>query len=280
MFIQGQSNNKQNLFVNRYVGNFAQQMSLNRKAVERVLEIAHLDGKVVLTRFVPSSQSTSEAQGNELAPKRFFPFGEKINRDEEENPLSKVVSIPEGWKIEINDTRIRKELENKQNLTGKELQTAFIKKFNGLVTNKLLECIRIEKLSSKKDRYFISKFCRSALVPVMPITITVFLSNLPSRPLAGLDIWVIHVINFVGTFCSYGIFNLLNHQINKENKRRRDRLVKMNNLGLESDVPYRKIDHIWEYFMPPLEIDKSIRSVAFILIKGRNLVKVSKEKTE
>jgi len=39
------------LFVNNYGGNYSQRMELNRRGVERTLQIAHLDGKVFLSNF-------------------------------------------------------------------------------------------------------------------------------------------------------------------------------------------------------------------------------------
>src|SRR3989344_2545790 len=77
------SENGENSFVNRYDGNFCQDMELNRKAVERVLNIVHLDGQVFLT-----SRSS--------APKN----------SKEESSLYKVKSVPQGWSIEINDRKI------------------------------------------------------------------------------------------------------------------------------------------------------------------------------
>jgi len=227
------------LFVNGYVGNFAQVMELNRVGIERVLKIAHLDGKVVLVN-VSSLRFDAEAQGNELAAKRTPSFGEKIEEDHEENPFLKVVPTPQGWRIEINDARITEELTEKK-LSGKKLQKEFIKRFDGHLKEALKECIWREKLSSEKDKYFRLKRFNS-LWFASTLIITSVLIN-PNDLLFNTSFY----------FISNAIVNLLT------------------NLKIPDKV--RKIDALWEYFMPFVEVDKVARSAAFLVVKGRTLVK-------
>ena len=235
------------LFVNGYNGNFAQRMELNRKGVERVLEIAHLDGTVILTSLIAPRKS-SEAQGNELAAKRNLFFGDKIQDENRENPSHRVISIPEGWRIEINDTRILEELKNR-NLTGEKLQTEFIKHFNARLNQGMWECIWKEKFSSVKDIGFTRKLYSSTILLALPPVSIVTLGGINFLPLV---IFIPVSLGFIGT---------VNGFVNSGNR-------------------FRKLDAPWEYFMPMVEIDKVARSAVFLTFKGRTLVKEVKQATK
>ena len=245
-FINGNENGKNNLFVNLYGGNFSQKMELNRKGVERVLEIAHLDGTVILTSLIAPRKS-SEAQGNELAAKRNLFFGDKIQDEDRENPSHRVISVPEGWRIEINDQKLTEELTEKK-LSGKKLQRAFIKRFNGHFREALKECVRREKLSNEKDKYFRSKLLWSLTNPTAAF-IAVVLNKFDPAAVA---------FNIGTTLFVFSLFNttdmLISHPIR------------------------RKVDHLYEYLLPRVEIDKVMRSFAYLstIGQGRTLVKEKK----
>jgi len=235
-----------NLFVNNYGGNYSQRMELNRRGVERTLQIAHLDGKVFLSNF-QQSKSRPEAQGNELAAKRFLIFDSKTQKAEEDNPYKRVTSIPEGWRIEINDQRITEELSEQQKLSGEKLQKAFIKNFNQVLNGGIFECVRREKLSSEKDRLFIFKTAKS-IVYAVTVAVGQTPMILANSPL-GVSL-------YLGSMpFGFAILNFLNKQ----------------------SLSSRKIDDPLEYFMPPVEIDKVARTFAYLAGKGRRLVREAKE---
>lgn len=243
---QGNQENGQ-LFVNNYGGNYAQKMALNRSGVERALRIAHLDGQVYLTSLAPSRDRSSEAQGNELAGKRFLFFGEKI--EDKENPMYRVVSIPQGWRIEINDTRITEELIEKK-LTGEKRQRVFIGRFRSQLREALKECVWREKLSGIKDESFTPKLHITFISPLVVAAYSPILV-LATSPSFYIPTTVLTV------FLGYGLANVPL----KENIRYRE----------------RKTDSMWEYFMPPVEIDKVARTYTYLAGKGRRLVRETKE---
>ncbi len=236
------------LFVNNYGGAYSQKMELNRKEVERALRIAHLKGQVFLTTLSPS-RSRSEAQGNELAAKRFLFFGEKIKKAEEENPLARVVSVPEGWRIEINDHRLTEELTEKRKLSGKELQQAFIKRFNSQVRDALRECVWREKFSNTKDKDFPYKVIKSLGASLMQLSAQAWRGHIADPGY--------FLISVGGAAFGFGLMNLFD-KVGPENSN-------------------RNIDHVWEMFMPQVEIDKVARAYAYLAGKGRKLVKEIKE---
>lgn len=196
---------------------------------------------------MPSSRQRSiEANPDgSVSAKRNLIFGEDLEEKENrENPLKRVVSIPEGWRIEINDARITEGLMQKK-LTGEQLKKQFVEKFNGLVRQGIKECIVREKLTSVKDKNFKFRL--------------------------GFDIWnwsiIINDLSrhiVIGTSLQLMIITCLN-AINKIS-------------------PFPEIfwtgrlhtDHIWEFFMTFVEIDKVAETFAYLSTKGRRLVKEKK----
>jgi len=237
------------LFVNNYGGNFAHAMELNRGGVKRVLEIAHLNGTVSLTNLQPS-RSRVDMQGNELAAKRFLIFDRKTQKTEEENTYKRVVSAPEGWRIEINDSRITDELTERQ-LSGKELQRTFINMFNGQFKDALKECVWREKCSSEKDKDFRRKLFFSSVNPTAGLIFSAQDKFDPAQVAYQMGI-----VLFVFTLSN--IFYRLP-------------FIAPFSLG-------RNIYHPLEYFMPQVEIDKVGRTFAYLAGKGRTLVRDVEEK--
>ena len=245
----GEQGDKEELFVNLYGGSYSQKMKLNRRGVERALKIAHLEGQVFLTTLAPS-RSRAEAQGNELAAKRFLLFERKTQKAKEENPLKRVVSVPEGWRIEINDQRLTDELTEKK-LAGQELQRAFIQRFNGQFKDALKECVWMEKLSSEKDKSFRGKAFFSLINP----TGGFILSALDKFDPATVAI---------ATGSALIVFSALNS---------------LTRLFSPLPLPFgRNIDHVWEFLMSSIEIDKVGRTFAYLEGKGRRLVREARKK--
>ena len=254
------------LFVNDYNGNFTQKMELNRKGIERVLKIAHLDGQVFLTTLSPNRQKSIEANPDgSVSAKRNRFFGEKTDEDQEENLLSRVVAVPQGWRIEINDRRLTEELTGKK-LSGTQLQKAFVKSFNGQFKETLRECIWREKFSNEKDKYFKSKVFWS-LSPI--IVQTTIYALLPVNPFITVGI----------TLFNYGLMNLRGELRKGQIGDIENILKKINpSFSPRRFTHFRQIDSFLEYFMPLVEIDKVLRSAVFLSLKARTLVKEKKPK--
>lgn len=82
-FVNPEGEQGSQLFVNEYGGNYAQNMELNRHAIEKTLRLAHLDGQIFLTSFSPSRNRSIDANpdGSVSSKKSVF-WGEKIEKDE------------------------------------------------------------------------------------------------------------------------------------------------------------------------------------------------------
>ena len=207
----------------------------------------------------------------QLRENGIFFFGEKMQDEDKENPFHRVVPTPEGWKIEINDTRIREELEKKK-LTAKKLQREFIKQFNNELVQGVGDSIWREKLTSVKDIRFrakvqdiltISFFSSLNMLLVRGFPPIFFFGDVLSQPFV-LNI----ILNRVHSHFDRGMNELFNgtQEIFPEQK-------------LPTYIPRgRKIDAKWEFFMPPIEIDKVARSFIYLQGAGRMLVREKKEK--
>ncbi len=240
--------NGENLFINRYGGNFSEHMDLNREAVERVLEIAHPDGRIFLYSYgvLPKNPIEDINQDGSTTVKRPLVLGQKIER--EENPLYRVKSTPQGWNIEVKDGKITQELERK-GLSGNALKSAFIKKFNDVVGDAVFESIRREKLSDEKMDSFLSKVIASVTIPsVSALALYIIRSIGASKAEIPLGI-----TTFLTSIALFSLINIVGH------------------VSKVQDV--RKVDNVLELFMPPVEVDKVGRAYAFLKDKGRILVR-------
>jgi len=236
------------LFVNGYNGNFAQKMDLNRKGVERILKIAHLDGQVFLTTLSPNRQKSIEANPDgSVSGKQFLLFEAKAGEDEKDSPipLSRVAAVPQGWRIEINDQKLTEELTEKK-LGGKELQRTFINMFNGKLKDALRECVWREKFTNEKHNKLKDKLF---------LTVT----SCGGQILGGIAV-AINLTPFTyGVFLFALIVGLSSSYI-------------ANHTSLK-----RSTDNILETFLPPLEFDRVGITFAYISIKGRTLVRQTRE---
>ena len=266
-FINGDKNSKDNLFINLYGGNFSQKMELNRKGVEKALKIAHLDGQVFLTSLSPNRQKAIEANPDgSVSAKRFLLFEEKIEENQKNNPLSKVVAVPQGWRIEVNDTRITQELTEKK-IGGNKLQRAFIRRFNRAFKEGLFECVWREKMSSEKNKHF-NETVFFSLLPILTQAGAYFLVKDALLAVAvGLVIVSNGIFNSVGKLATKDIRNLENElkEVNPSFSPRRFSFLRQN------------FDSFWEYFMPLVEVDKVIETFVYLESKGRTLVRQTPE---
>lgn len=252
-FINDGENGKRNLLVNLYGGNFAQKMELNRKAVERVLKIAHLEGQVFLSSLSPNRHRSIEANPDgSVSGKGSLMLGEKIE-DKKDNPLYKIAPILQGWRIEINDQKLTEELTEKEKLTGKELQRVFVKRFNEILRKSLKDCVSKEKLSSIKDKSYGVKLFFSILYDIYPSS-TLIVSHRP------LDFaYTIGAIAMTHAFLNILCLGLIR---------------------LRVATRRRNIDHPLEMFMPQVEVDKVARAFAYLQVKGRRLVRGTREENK
>lgn len=243
--------NPNNLFVNGYGGNFAQNMELDRKGIEAVLKIAHLNGRVFLFAM-PKSRDRSlngvNEDGSADATETVLFDENQEDLEDEKNPLFRTVPVPEGWKIEINDEMMLEKLQEER-LTGKKLQAKFVQGFNGIFTAAVFECIRREKLTGVKDEFFGEKRKSSLFCIGYQSVVTAAFAINSSDPLR---------VSIIGGSL-YLLTNLGGNILTSRNKR--------------SFYEARQIDHLWEYLMPPLEIDKVARAFAFLSFPGKKLVR-------
>ena len=226
-------------FINLYGGNFAQNMELNRKKAERLIQVAALEGIVILSSLSPSRTRSLEVNPDGTATgKRGLFWGEKP--EDVENPYHRVTPIPEGWKIEICDQKIHQELAEKY--SGEELQKKFVTRFNQHLRAGIWQAVWKEKLTSVKDEDIIRKYSVEGMMvgsaPIFALT-------------GGYDIPDLGFIP--GYFIAHGFISTIG-------KMRGNQL--------------RTLNSWWNYFTPFVEIDRVIRGFSYLNLKGRNLVRL------
>lgn len=234
-------------FVNLYSGLFSTQMELNRKNAERLIQVAALEGNIFLTSLQASRTRSLEVTPDwNVTTKRGLFWGEKP--EDVENPYHRVASIPEGWRVEICDQRIRDELSEKY--SGEKLQKKFVEKFNQHLRAGVWQAVWREKLTSEKDSRFVRKLRNSLLYPTIVAAWSAF-DGLTLYDLGGIGALLL----------AYGMNNVLPYF--KDDGR----------MG-------RSLRSFYEYFMPPIEVDRVLRGLAFVNLKGRNLVRLRQDSGE
>lgn len=237
-----ESHSSQN-FINLYGGSFSQQMELNRKNAERLIQVAGIEGKVIIADL-PMNRSRSIAgvnsDGSVTGRRRLF-WGERIG--DEEKPQSLVKPIPQGWRIQIPGQEILQDLARQE--SKKPLDKRFVDRFNLQLRQALGEIIIREKLTAEKKPYFVNKLISSLLYPTIFASWSAF-GGFTLRDLGG--------IGFV--LLAYGMSNFLAYF--EDNKRFA-----------------RSLHSFYEHFMPPIEIDRVLRGLTFVNFTGRNLVRLA-----
>lgn len=214
-------------FVNFYSGEFSAQMELNRQAVERLLAISAIDGIVVFTGLTSRDQQPA------------------ANAESTEALLYTTEPTPNGWRIEIDDTRIS---ENSGEDDQRLKMLRFGDSFNLLLRRSLREIIIRDKLSGVKDINSRKKAFSSLSIFVMQSVIT---------QLNGTQWYDIPEV-IAATSASYGAANLLSRY-------RANRLAR------------NSLTSKYEYFMPLFEIDRAARGLTYLNIHGRKLVRLAED---
>ncbi len=231
-------------FVNLYSGPFSQQMELNRKNAERLLQVAGIEGKVILAD-TPMDRSRSIAgvnpDGSVIGRRKLY-WGEKI--EDEDKSQSLVKSIPQGWRIEIPGQDILDELSSEK--SKKPLDKRFVARFNHLLRPALNQVMIREKLTAEKDTQFLRKF----LVSTAPLIIAPMEYLLSDKPYSLIYLSA----DVAGAIMFYVFANFV-----------------------YGTAHFWQKKSIYEYFMPPIEIDRVLRGLTYLNIKGQNLTRLKKD---
>ncbi len=231
-----------NRFLNFYNGNYSQDMEINRKRAEQAIKVAGLEGNIILTSLSYSRTRSIEANPDgSVAGKRGLFWGEKP--EDSENPYHRVTSIPEGWRVEICDQRIRDELSEKY--SGEKLQQKFVAAFNQHLRSGIREAVWKEKLTTKKDEDVRWRYALDAFIYCGLVAFEAF----DGLVLSDLKIIVPKIL------VAYPAINIILRRLS---------------------IPLRAtLDSPFDYFMPSfIGIDRILRGWAYLNLKGRNLARL------
>lgn len=147
------------LLVCTYGGPFAQSLQLNQYALRKFLDVASLDGMVLLKESTvkkPRAIPEINPDGS-VAGKRGLRWGEKISQDEtRRNPYFQLEADDAGWIASINGGLILDDLTEK-GLSVREAQRPFVGKFNSLLRESLQKALLKDKCTFTKDPWVIGR---------------------------------------------------------------------------------------------------------------------------
>ena len=237
--------NPQNKVQINYEGPFAQRLEINRANAERFAGIGAIDNQIVI-KDLPNSRARQidsiNADGSTTQKRSVF-FGQKLQSEGAARSL--VTPAPGAYIVAINGERILQEEQEKD--SKKPLDVRFAKKFNEELGASLISVLRKEKLSIQtvydKARLHIT------VIPLMFEAVDF---------VDGVQVWDLSGVVVTGMV--YATMNTLSELLVRR--------------GSSPEHMGRKHNSSYQLFMPPVEIDRFARGIAFLNIKGRNLVRV------
>lgn len=155
-------------------------------------------------------------------------------------------------------------------LDPKKRQKKFAMAFNSFVISGLQNCIVKEKLSSVKDKYFRKKLAFTLYNPAFQMGVSSFFNDITKTSFERAIITAAFATVFVNvmTNFSYNAFRRRAKRFDDEIERIYGQKLNLNKNSLD-----RKLDHAWEYVLPPIEIDKVFESFAYLNTFGHKLVR-------
>ncbi len=226
-------------FVNLYGGPFSQQMELNRKNVERFIEVAGLEGNITLVD-VPRDRRAAGVSVTSVTPEGTATAG-KVKSAEKRKTAH---STSEGWRIEIPGEDILDELSRKE--SKNPLDQRFTARFSQLIRDSMREILLREKLTSEKHSMFWRIFGSST--PWWGL----LSASVTDGSISSSDL--VWAIGIAGVYYPF-----------------------MNLLPKPAQIPRSRENlSFYEYFLPFIELDRVLRGLAFVNLKGRNLIRLKK----
>ncbi len=230
-------------FVVAYSGPYAQRLEINRANAERFMRVAAIDGRIMLTDLSSTRGRQIEgvnSDGSVTQRKGLF-WGDKINKDGSEATYSQVTKVAGGYRIGISGQAILDDERKKE--SKKPLETRFVERFNSELAVSLMKAIGKEKLSLD-TRYNLSRWFWTLFYPGIYFSISLQDGQIDSDELFRASAF---------TLLTYGFENVIGFRGSR-----------------------KTLNSLPEYFMPPVEFDRYARGIAFMNLKGRNLVRLVK----
>lgn len=236
-------------FVCAYGGPFAQRMILDRGQIERFLDIASLDGRVLLQESkVRKPQALPEGinPDGSVAGRGSLRWGEKIQvEDKKINPYFQVESDNAGWVVSINGNLIQEDLV-KKGLDAREMVEPFAKKFRYYSSVGLREALLKDKLTISGD-------------PILSGRLVGTLFYIWIATPGSEMVW-----NAFSWSSLAGILFLDNYLFHSMNEDKFRELKKSGYRRRHFVTERRTVKNRFEIFAPPLEIDRTVLAYGYL----------------
>jgi hypothetical protein len=254
-------------FMCTYGGSFAQNLAINRRQIETFLDIASLDGRVLLQESKVKKPQTLPDGINpdgSVSGRGSLRWGQKIETEDskkKQNPYFQVEPDEAGWVISVNGDLIQADLA-KKGLPGREMAEPFADKFEFFTRVGLKEALLKDKFSYAKDQALSGRF--------LPTGITYLeYYKLITNPGLETAFWAFVNSAFQLTISASFLRTGL----------RRDRVI-ANPLGNIAHLPRRTIKTPLEMLGPSLELDRALVAYGYLdlqKVTGKDLVRATSD---
>lgn len=256
--------NPSDRFICTYGGPLAQHLQINRSVVDKFLNIASLDGRVLLTeskRHRPRIAPDINPDGSVTA-KGILKWGEKPALEEKkDNVYFQVEPDQEGWVISLNGRAIHDDLMEKTKKGSREVCQGTVEKLDYYLRVGLKESLLKDKLTTAKDPYIKGRML-APLIIFLPNSVLVpniilarpFYSHLPIY-------WSIGCYMFISFLANWAWRK--EHYMDKKDK---DPEIFLDNDGGRMWFnPFRRtVEKGWEVLAPPIEADRVLAAYAYL----------------
>ena len=243
-------------FACAYGGNFSQVLELNRPVIERFLQIAGLDGRVLLQESKvkkPQAMPDGLNPDGSLTGRGSLRFGQKLETDDKaKNPYWQVESDGLGWIISINGGLITEDLTKKQGLTAREMTGQFGEKFNHYLGESFNQALVKDKFTFTKDPLFVGRLIGSGVIANFLVSDIIFQD------------WGALAKDVLWSMFMTGIYNGLLRESLKRDLEATRQGRRSNILDKALYFGRRNVANRWEIFTLPLELDRVILAGGYL----------------
>lgn len=238
-------------FVCTYGGNFAEALEIDVHQVNKFLDIASLDGRVLFQESkVRRPQPVPEGinPDGSVTGRGSLRWGQKIEgyvENKKQNPYFQVEPDEAGWVISVNGGLIQEDL-TKRGLGGREMIRPFASKFNYYTSVGLREALLKDKFTTSGDPKL-----RGRLVG------TLFYIWI-ATPGPGIG-W-----NVLSWSTLASLLFLDNYLFHLENEDEFRKLKRSGNQGRIFPWNRRTVKNRLEIFAPPLELDRTMLAYGYL----------------
>lgn len=238
-----------------YAGNYAQFLELNRPRVERFLDIASLDGKVLLTESrvkKPNPMPDINPDGS-VSGRKSLRFGEKPAEEIKGNPYYQTKADHNGYLIAVNGTMIAEDLMKANSRNARESIGEFGQKFNAQFRGGLRDLLWKDKCTYQQDPYLMGRIVGTLVV------LNGYFQAIYQQDLLGITLVGINTLGLYGA-------NFVNKDEHDKEYKQVKKYRGIRHFGSVGFATYQRktVRSIYEGMSIPFEVDRLTRAEVYL----------------